>query len=79
MPACSGTRDPCWRSPRPDCPSRYSRLLEREAFDGDLTVPIASHVHRVASDGGRVLFAVDDGASTSHRSKVKLKVKVRSR
>jgi carotenoid cleavage dioxygenase-like enzyme len=47
--------------PETGLPSRYSRLLEREAFDGDLTVPIASHVHRVASDGGRVLFAVDGG------------------
>lgn len=47
--------------PEVGLPSRYSRLLEREAFEGGLTVPIASHVHRVASDGGRVLFAVDDG------------------
>ena len=38
-----------------------------EEFDGDLTVPIASHVHRVASDGGRVLFAVDDGGVDGHR------------
>ena len=47
--------------PEVGLPSRYSRLLEREVFDGNLAVPISSHVHRVASDGGRVLFAVDDG------------------
>ena len=27
------------------------------------TVPIASHVHRLAADGGRVLFGVDDGGA----------------
>lgn len=43
-------------------PSRYSRLLEPEEFAGALSVPIASHVHRVASDGSRVLFAVDERA-----------------
>ena len=53
--------------PEVGLPSRYSRLLEREDFDGDLTVPIASHVHRIASDGGRVLFAVDDGGIDGHR------------
>ncbi|HXY27197.1 MAG TPA: carotenoid oxygenase family protein [Acidimicrobiales bacterium] len=46
----------------PECglPSRYTRLLEPEPFAGGLTVPVASHVHRVAADGTRVLFAVDD-------------------
>ena len=45
-------------------PSRYSRFLEPEEFTGGLSVPIASHVHRVAADGSRVLFSVDDrGAS----------------
>lgn len=46
----------------PECgiPTQYSRLLEPEEFAGGLTVPIASHVHRDASDGSRVLFAVDD-------------------
>jgi len=47
--------------PEAGLPSRYSRLLEPEEFAGALTVPIASHVHRVAADGSRVLFAVDDG------------------
>lgn len=47
--------------PEAGLPSQYSRFLEPEEFAGGLTVPIASHVHRVATDGGRVLFAVDDG------------------
>ena len=47
--------------PEAGLPSRYSRFLEPEEFAGALTVPIASHVHRVAADGSRVLFAVDDG------------------
>ncbi len=47
--------------PEAGLPSQYSRLLAPEEFGGGLTVPIASHVHRVASDGARVLFSVDDG------------------
>ena len=46
--------------PESGLPSRYSRLLEPEEFSGGLTVPIASHVHRVAADGARILFGVDD-------------------
>jgi carotenoid cleavage dioxygenase-like enzyme len=46
--------------PEAGLPSQYSRLLEPEEFTGGLTVPIASHVHRTAADGSRVLFAVDD-------------------
>ncbi len=42
--------------PESGLPSQYSRLLDPEEFAGGLTVPIASHVHRRASDGGRVLF-----------------------
>jgi carotenoid cleavage dioxygenase-like enzyme len=49
--------------PEAGIPLQYSRLLEPEEFAGGLTVPIASHVHRLAADGGRVLFAVDDGAA----------------
>jgi carotenoid cleavage dioxygenase-like enzyme len=48
--------------PETGLPSRYSRFLDPLEFDGDLRVPIASHVHRAATDGTRVLFAVDDGA-----------------
>jgi carotenoid cleavage dioxygenase len=48
--------------PEAGLPSQYSRLLQPEEFAGGLTVPVASHVHRVAADGGRVLFSVDDGA-----------------
>lgn len=48
--------------PERGIPARYSRLLEPQDFAGTLTVPIASHVHRDASDGSRVLFGVDDGA-----------------
>lgn len=47
--------------PERGLPNRYSRHLEPEEFAGGLTVPIASHAHRDASDGSRVLFAVDDG------------------
>jgi carotenoid cleavage dioxygenase-like enzyme len=47
--------------PEAGMPSRYSRFLEPEEFTGGLTVPIASHVHRQASDGGRVLFGVEGG------------------
>jgi carotenoid cleavage dioxygenase len=45
-------------------PSQYSRFLEPQDFAGALSVPIASHVHRVASDGARILFAVDDQSQT---------------
>ncbi len=48
--------------PEAGIPSQYSRFLEPEEFAGGLTVPIASHVHRLASDGGRVLFGVDDAS-----------------
>jgi carotenoid cleavage dioxygenase len=47
--------------PEAGLPSQYSRLLEPEEFAGDLTIPVASHVHRVAADGGRTLYSVDDG------------------
>lgn len=49
--------------PEAGIPSQYSRFLEPEEFAGGLTVPISSHVRRLAADGGRVLFGVDDGAS----------------
>ena len=52
--------------PETGLPSQYDRFLEPQVFAGGLTVPIASHVHRVAADGGRVLFSVvggeDDGS-----------------
>jgi carotenoid cleavage dioxygenase len=50
--------------PETGLPSRYSRLLEPLEFAGGLTVPIASHVPRLAADGSRVLFSVDDRAGT---------------
>jgi carotenoid cleavage dioxygenase len=50
--------------PETGLPSQYSRLLEPQEFGGALSVPIASHVHRVASDGARVLFTVDDRGQT---------------
>ncbi len=53
--------------PEAGLPAQYSRLLEPETFAGALTVPIASHVHRLASDGTRVLFAVDEGAGGQGR------------
>jgi carotenoid cleavage dioxygenase len=54
--------------PEAGLPSQYSRLLEPEEFTGGLTVPVASHVHRVAADGGRVLFSVDDGTGRPART-----------
>jgi carotenoid cleavage dioxygenase-like enzyme len=48
--------------PESGIPSQYSRFLQPKEFAGGLTVPIASHVHRLAADGGRILFGVDDGA-----------------
>jgi carotenoid cleavage dioxygenase-like enzyme len=47
--------------PETGIPSQYSRFLEPEEFAGGLNVPIASHAHRLAADGGRVVFGVDDG------------------
>jgi hypothetical protein len=48
--------------PEAGIPLQYSRFLDPEEFGGGLSLPIASHVHRLASDGGRVLFGVDDGS-----------------
>ena len=48
--------------PESGIPTQYSRFLDPKEFAGGLTVPIASHVHRLAADGGRILFGVDDGA-----------------
>jgi carotenoid cleavage dioxygenase-like enzyme len=48
--------------PEAGIPLQYSRFLDPEEFAGGLTVPIASHVHRLAADGGRLLFGVDDGS-----------------
>jgi carotenoid cleavage dioxygenase-like enzyme len=48
--------------PESGIPAQYSRFLDLEEFAGGLTVSVASHVHRLAADGGRVLFGVDDGA-----------------
>ena len=53
--------------PETGIPSQYSRFLEPEEFGGGLTVPIASHVHRLASDGGRVLFGVEGGVDGRRR------------
>jgi carotenoid cleavage oxygenase len=46
-------------------PQRFSRALEPEEFDGGLTVPIASHVHRDAATGGRVLFGLENATETA--------------
>jgi carotenoid cleavage dioxygenase-like enzyme len=42
-------------------PHQFSRLLEREEFEGRLQVPVASHVRRDAADGSRILFGVEQG------------------
>lgn len=55
-------------------PSQYSRLLESEEFAGRLSVPIASHVHRTAADGSRVLFTVDDRGATETETPTALEV-----
>ena len=49
--------------PESGIPLRYSRFLVPEEFTGGLTVRIASHVHRQAAGGGRVLFGIDDGSA----------------
>jgi carotenoid cleavage dioxygenase-like enzyme len=54
--------------PEAGLPSQYDRFLEPQEFAGGLTVPIASHVHRVAADGGRVLFSVVDDNDASDAS-----------
>src|SRR5580692_1464914 len=46
-------------------PQRFSRALEPEEFDGGLSQPIASHIHRDSVTGGRVLFGVEPGTETS--------------
>ena len=58
--------------PETGLPSQYTRLLEPQEFTGALSVPIASHVHRVASDGTRVLFAVDDRGQTDDSPSLEL-------
>jgi len=45
---------------------QFSRLLQPEEFDGGLSVPIASHVHRDSTSGGRILFGVEQGTETAH-------------
>jgi carotenoid cleavage dioxygenase len=39
-------------------PQQFSRVLEPEETEGGISVPVASHVHRDAVTGGRVLFGV---------------------
>jgi carotenoid cleavage oxygenase len=46
-------------------PQQFSRTLEPEEFDGGLSVPIASHVHRDAATGGRILFGVESATETA--------------
>jgi carotenoid cleavage dioxygenase-like enzyme len=46
-------------------PQQFSRLLQPEEFDGGLRVPVASHVHRDAATGGRILFGVEQGTETA--------------
>jgi carotenoid cleavage dioxygenase-like enzyme len=46
--------------PESGLPSRYTRSLDPQEFAGSLQIPIASHTHRLAADGGRVLFSVEE-------------------
>ena len=46
-------------------PQQFSRLLQPEEFDGGLSVPVASHVHRDPATGGRILFGVEQGTETA--------------
>jgi carotenoid cleavage dioxygenase-like enzyme len=50
--------------PETGLPLRYSRVLEEQGFGGSLKIPVASHTHRVAADGCRVLFSVEDRNDT---------------
>jgi carotenoid cleavage dioxygenase-like enzyme len=50
--------------PETGLPLRYSRVLQEQGFAGSLKVPLASHTHRVASDGGRILFSIEDRSDT---------------
>jgi carotenoid cleavage dioxygenase-like enzyme len=50
--------------PETGLPLRYSQQLQAQEFGGGLKVPIASHTHRNASDGCRVLFSVEDRSAT---------------
>lgn len=49
--------------PETGIPLQYSRFLAPVDFAGGLTIPIASHAHRQAAGGGRVLFGVDGGSA----------------
>jgi carotenoid cleavage dioxygenase-like enzyme len=51
--------------PESGLPRQYSRLLEAEEFGSGLTMPIASHVHRQAASGGRVIFGIEEGTETT--------------
>jgi carotenoid cleavage dioxygenase-like enzyme len=51
--------------PETGLPSQYSRFLEPEEFAGGLTVPIASHLPRLAADGSRVLFGIEGAGDDS--------------
>ncbi len=46
-------------------PQQFPRTLQPEAFDGALTQPIASHVHRDSATGRRVLYGVEPATETS--------------
>ena len=54
--------------PEAGIPSQYTRFLEPEEFTGGLTVPIASHVHRLAADGGACCSPWTTGRLTAARS-----------
>ena len=51
--------------PEAGFPLQYTRFLEPQQFGGGLKVPVASHTHRLASDGSRVLFSVEDRSAGS--------------
>jgi all-trans-8'-apo-beta-carotenal 15,15'-oxygenase len=51
--------------PESGLPLQYSRELEPQEFAGGLQVAIASHAHRDAASGRRVVFGVEQGAETT--------------
>jgi carotenoid cleavage dioxygenase len=51
--------------PEVGLPLQYTRLLEPQQFGGSLKLPVASHTHRLASDGSRVLFSIEDRSAGS--------------
>ena len=64
-PTSSGRPARYWPWPSPACRNSSPACSQPEEFDGGLRVPVASHVHRDAVTGGRILFGVEQGTETA--------------